>query len=165
MRVPGRGVMRRRSGRDVAVASGRGFGRPAGAGREDVPVLEGEVHVAPFTLGHRGREVAGPAGIWDLSAAEGATDDEADLLRGGPLAGLRLDLEPEPADDRQRFPGPGGDQMADLVVRHEGLLPAPAPRHPRRRAPTPRSARTGREHEAVRGVSMMKTEEAAGCRP
>src|SRR5215471_546410 len=126
MRVPRRGVMRRRSGRDVAVASGRGFGQPAGAGREDVPVLEGEVHVAPFTLGHRGREVPGPAGIRGRLAAEGAAYDEAEFLRSGPLAGLRLDLEPEPADDRQRFPGPGGDQMADLVARHEGLLPAPA---------------------------------------
>src|SRR5262245_4278485 len=121
---------RRRSGRYVSMASGRAVGQAAGAGREDVAVLELEVDVARLALGQSSGPVAGPAGIRDGLAAEEAVDDEAELLGGRLLAGLGLDLEAEPADHRQRLARAGGDLMADLMAGHGYLRPARAPVSP-----------------------------------
>ena len=88
-------------------------------------------------------------------------NDQADVLGGGLLAGLRLELETEAADHGERLAGAGGDQMVNLGAGHGCLLPrrpgAPAPARTDLAAGAPGGGHGG----AGRGVmfAMVKRKE------
>src|ERR1700733_8370959 len=119
------------------------IGKSVGLGSVNVAFLEREVDVAGDALGQGRRAVAGAPGIGDLPAAGRAVNHEAYVLGGGLLVGLRLQLEPELADGRDRVTGPVGDAVVKLAARHDGLLP-PRPDVRASGASPPRLAGTGR---------------------